>query len=1511
MASIPESDDSNHPHSTHDKYSNEISPHHNDQQNAYPPIVDGKRDYSQSPAQLSHPGHTFDSNVTICYRDVNVKLSVPKTSTVRNILSPVGDLFNAAVSCGASCQGKDLYRIKDVSGIIRPGTMTLVLSGPGEGKSSYLRALANRIPLTSGRVVYNGRTYDDATREGVDLTKMTQYVDQVDTHLPLLTVEETLDFSHRMTSIQYDPQRVEDTITLLGLEECRNTIIGNALIRGVSGGQRKRVTTGELLVSDASVLFLDEYSNGLDSSTAEDIAKGLKKFCQKYNSSIVATLQQPTPELFALFDRLVVLREGQVVFDGPGPDVVPYFAAMGFKQPDDIDTADFLIDCLSQPRSVILRQREEELHRAKSNKSSKRTNKLSTVDTSYGPIPVLPQPCITTEEMVDYYRTTPHWKEIEEELNHKIPIIAGNVPSAPLTAHEISKLEPLTPTPTSQQKFGLGYRLPIPTMLHYVVGRQWKLFIRNTSTAIPRLMMAIFMSLLYGSLYWNIEADNYILRLAALVIAVTQVAFGNFIEIPVASFASRVVKKQMAARFYPSWTYCVAATITSLPMSFIEAIIYTLFLYFMTNAVRKAAEFFIFLAVLIMATSMLGCWFRFLASIGGDEATSQSLAGPSTGIFTVFGGLFISRSSIPNFMIWLYWISPFSWLVRALANNEFMSSRYDSIVSTPTGPKRSGDLYLETLDFFIGTEWIGYAAIFLIGTAIIIVWANSLMLRTRYYEESIGTRRSDEAEIIDGDFDQEIVEDVGNDDELLKAQVTAAALQQAQIQHEQSQTDAQSAMGGSSTRGSVKSSGATSSYNPNVLKTLRENLPFTPAWMSFSDISYTVKVEKDKQMVDRVLLNHVNGYAQPGKMLALMGASGAGKTTLLDVIAGLKNTGVVDGKILINGQPATKSLIASLCGYVEQFDSLFPYSTVRETLLFAARLRLPRAVSDETKNKIVDEIMDILDLTSMQDYIIGDAKTQGLSPAQCKRVNIGVELVANPSIIFLDEPTTGLDSKSAITVMKVVKRISRSGRAIICTIHQPSAELFFLFDRLLLLGAGGYQIYFGDVGRRAQGFVKYLSRCPGITPIKPRVNPASWMLVELGVGVAAEKGDTSARFHNATIASDQINIEEEPEWASLSPAQRTVQKFVKMYLLSEERQKAVKRIAVLESIEIINPNDAAGLARHQKEIEMQQINQRQLQDGGVGKTKPIIEHSVNTSRTTLPTTTIPIVPTQREGLLNQFLFLYARNFMSYWRNGSFIYARLLVVTILSIIFGLIYLQLEVTNLSSVTSLIGATFMGTIFSAVTSCTTALPNFFATRPTFYREKAAKYYAPTFWALCQLTIEMVFSIPSLIATVIPVYFMVGLENDAGVFFQYCLATYLLILVYVTIAMCLASISPNSGAAGVLQGAFMSFQSALSGIAITRVNVPKGYIWLYEMLPGSHIFQALIMPQFKGNNTVFEYPSGADTVTSTVRDYVSSYLGWGYNKYWESLGWVLLFVSVLQIITFLATTFVSFNKR
>ena len=279
-------------------------------------------------------------------------------------------------------------------------------------------------------------------------------------------------------------------------------------------------------------------------------------------------------------------------------------------------------------------------------------------------------------------------------------------------------------------------------------------------------------------------------------------------------------------------------------------------------------------------------------------------------------------------------------------------------------------------------------------------------------------------------------------------------------------------------------------------------------------------VEKDGKQVARKLLTGISGYARAGQLTALMGSSGAGKTTLMDVIAGRKTAGVIEGDILVNGHPKVTATFNRMCGYVEQQDNHLASQTVREALAFSAKLRLPREVTDEQRAAFVGEVLDILELTPIADRIIGDVTMPGLSPGQMKRVTIGVELVSNPPVLFLDEPTSGLDSRAALIVMRVVKRISMTGRSVLCTIHQPSAELFYLFDRLLLLKTGGTTVYFGPLGTDGAELVSYFEEAPlpaGVPrPKRGRTtNPASWMLEVIGAGTGLNKVEAApeADYH--------------------------------------------------------------------------------------------------------------------------------------------------------------------------------------------------------------------------------------------------------------------------------------------------------------------------------------------------------------------------------------------------------------
>lgn len=235
-------------------------------------------------------------------------------------------------------------------------------------------------------------------------------------------------------------------------------------------------------------------------------------------------------------------------------------------------------------------------------------------------------------------------------------------------------------------------------------------------------------------------------------------------------------------------------------------------------------------------------------------------------------------------------------------------------------------------------------------------------------------------------------------------------------------------------------------------------LPFSPITLVWKDVTYVVPLPSSLGGGHKQLLQGVSGCALPGRMMALMGASGAGKTTLLDVLAGRKTSGTMHGAVLVNGFPKESKSFARISAYVEQNDVHETFSTVAEALAFSAALRLQPSVSAATRRAFVDDIIRLLELDPIRDREVGaPGSAEGLSPGQRKILTIAVELVSNAPLIFLDEPTSGLDSRAAQVVIREVRKIANLGRTVVCTVHQPSKELFLNFDDVCLLQRGGWQ----------------------------------------------------------------------------------------------------------------------------------------------------------------------------------------------------------------------------------------------------------------------------------------------------------------------------------------------------------------------------------------------------------------------------------------------------------------------
>ncbi|RZF39649.1 hypothetical protein LSTR_LSTR001170 [Laodelphax striatellus] len=287
---------------------------------------------------------------------------------------------------------------------------------------------------------------------------------------------------------------------------------------------------------------------------------------------------------------------------------------------------------------------------------------------------------------------------------------------------------------------------------------------------------------------------------------------------------------------------------------------------------------------------------------------------------------------------------------------------------------------------------------------------------------------------------------------------------------------------GCSGEGAAKGALSTSSRHPPVavtriptrlgLTTLTRMAKRPAVNIEFQDLSYTAGSRK--------ILKSISGCFKSGEMTAIMGPSGAGKSTLMNILVGYVTNGV-SGSILTNGFPRQIKLFNKLSSYIMQEDLLQPNLTVRESMMIAARLKLGNELSDRDKNAAVREILVTLGLTKCADTF-----TDRLSGGQRKRVSVGLELVNNPPVIFLDEPTTGLDIVAINNCIELLKDLSSQGRTIVCTIHQPTASMFNMFDNVYML-AKGQCIYHGT----SHQLVPFLSTCNLDCP--PTYNPTDFV----------------------------------------------------------------------------------------------------------------------------------------------------------------------------------------------------------------------------------------------------------------------------------------------------------------------------------------------------------------------------------------------------------------------------------
>ncbi|KAI3716295.1 hypothetical protein L6452_23532 [Arctium lappa] len=599
---------------------------------------------------------------------------------------------------------KHIMILDDVSGIIKPGKMTLLLGPPSSGKTTLLLSLAGALAKElkmSGKVTYNGHELHEFVPE-----RTSAYISQNDVHIGEMTVRETLAFSARCqgvgsryemlaelsrreknANIKPDPDIdiymkaaategqeanvvTDYTLKILGLDVCADTLVGDRMIRGISGGQKKRVTTGEMIVGPSKVLLMDEISTGLDSSTTFQIVNSLKQYVHILEGTAIISLLQPAPETYDLFDDIILLSDGKIVYQGPRENVLEFFESMGFKCPERKGVADFLQEVTSKKDQRQYWTRRDDAYRF-----------------------------VTAKEFAEAYESFHIGSRRKVEL---------------ATPFDKSKSHPAALT---NNKYGLSKK----ELLKACIDREILLMKRNSFVYIFKIFQLTIMALITMTVFFRTEMHRHGIEdgglyVGALFFGVIMVMFNGMAEISMTIAKLPVFYKQRDFLFYPTWAYALPSWIVKIPVSFLESAVWAVLTYYVIGFDPNFWRFLKHYLLLVVVNQMAAGLFRFMGAAGRNMIVANTFGSFALLILFALGGFVLSRVSVKKWWIWGYWSSPMMYAMNGIVVNEYLGHKFNKpFLDTTLGKAivRSRGLFPESYWYWIAiAALIGYMLIF-------------------------------------------------------------------------------------------------------------------------------------------------------------------------------------------------------------------------------------------------------------------------------------------------------------------------------------------------------------------------------------------------------------------------------------------------------------------------------------------------------------------------------------------------------------------------------------------------------------------------------------------------------------------------------------------------------------------------------------------------------------------------------------------------------------------------------
>ncbi|KAK5643310.1 hypothetical protein RI129_007155 [Pyrocoelia pectoralis] len=569
--------------------------------------------------------------------------------------------------------------------------------------------------------------------------------------------------------------------------------------------------------------------------------------------------------------------------------------------------------------------------------------------------------------------------------------------------------------------------------------------------------------------------------------------------------------------------------------------------------------------------------------------------------------------------------------------------------------------------------------------------------------------------------------------------------------------------------------------------------------LSFSDLTYTVQQNKSS----KVILKSVSGHIRSGELTAIMGPSGAGKSTLLNILTGYKTTGL-QGSIMMNGNERILSQFRKLSAYIMQDNQLHANLTVDEAMAVAAKLKIGSKTGKE-KEEIINEILDTLGLIDHRKTM-----TSRLSGGQKKRLSIALELVSNPPVMFFDEPTSGLDSSSCFQCISLLKTLARGGRTIICTIHQPSARLFEMFDQLYTL-ADGQCVYQGSIKQLVPFLANLNLQCPSYH------NPASY-IIEVACG---EYGDNTQKLVNA-IDNGQNDIRDGKPFPHL-----------KKEILNNALHKPADDDTSMTSNNVYDYGFDKFVKDYSKTNFIDYDGSLQSVVNNIAKGTPdavavTVDHEKLPNVDTALLNEDIAVPQPRYGNseLRQFFIILNRALLFSRRDWTLMYLRLFAHILVGVLIGGLYYDIG-NDGAKVLSNLGFLFFNMLFLMYTAMTITILSFPLEMPVLLKENFNRWYSLRSYYLAITMSDLPFQTIFCIFYVGIVYFMTGQPMEFHRFGMFLLACLLVAFVAQSVGLVVgAAMNVQNGVflAPVMSVPFLLF----SGFFVSFDAIPIYLRWI-----------------------------------------------------------------------------------